>query len=629
MRLTERWAVALLVAFVAAYGVFFSVYQVRRHQVFWTDGDLVSVEQPIWNTLHGRFLRTTYYPIAGERVVDFEARTTESALGDHVQPILLALAVPYALVPRAETLLVLMSVSVGLGAIPLFRIARRRLRSAWWALLFALGYLFLPAVQTNSGWDVHGANFLPPLLLAALDAAESGKRGWWWLWAVLAMSCREDMPFLVGWAMLWMVPPARRREGAAMLGLGLALSLLYFLVVIPYFGGGGTPYLVRFFPLGTEMSLTGIFAAMQRPVFWQSNLTAFIVYNIRLALPLLFLYWLHWPALLAMAPTLLLNGFSWYPHMRLPAAWHYSASIVPWALIGAVDGLIVAERFLARRKAAVNWRGLIAEALLVSILAAHFLEGYTPLRWGFVWPTPVGREASAQSILREIPADAPISSELQLAAHLAGRETLRFFPDTRDAEWLLVDVWLGQYHYLNEAEVWSAVLADPGWETVQARDGLILLKRGQGPPQDVEQAFRPATGAWPKLSVQFGAPGSGLRLLEAAFLPRPGGSFFLCTRWVREGQGVATPRVQVQSAGAEPMAEQPLDGLRFAPLLFNRPGDIQECTHLPRPQGEALVRLAVIGDLGQLYPASLMAPGDWEGQATVEEGELVWRLAAW
>ena len=295
---------------VVAYAAYFSLYQIRQHRTFQTGLDTASIEQPIWNTLHGRFMRATYYPVSGSIVTDFSDRSTESLLGDHVQPILLVLALPYFLFPHTETLFITLSVAVALGAVPMYHIAERRFHIQWLALLFAIGYLLLPSIQVATVRDMHATAFLPPLLLAALDAAEREKRGWWWTATLLAMGCREDMPFLVGWAMLWMVSRKHRREAVGMFGIGAGLSLLYFAVVIPRFGGGGTPYLARFFPLGTDVSPAGIASVLQQPAFWHKILGTFVAYNVRLGLPLMFLYWLHWPTLLAILPVLFMNGFS-------------------------------------------------------------------------------------------------------------------------------------------------------------------------------------------------------------------------------------------------------------------------------------------------------------------------------
>ena len=474
----ERGVYGLLALAVVIYGLYFSLYQIQRHRAFETDVDLTNMEQVIWNTLHGRFMRATTYPTdTGRTITDFSKRVTENRLADHVQPILLLLALPYALVPRPETLLVVMSVAVGLGAIPVFRLAKRRLHTEGWALAFAVGYLLLPVVETNSGWDVHGMSFVPPLLLASLDAAEQGKRGWWWFWALLAMGCREDMPFLVGWAMFWMAPKAQRRNATLMLGWGTLWSILNFLVIIPSFGNEGSPYLVRFLPYGTPLTRQGVTNLLGQWQFWQVEVTKLLLYGLRLGFPFLFLCFLNWPALLAMAPTFILNGLNWFEPVIFPNRFHYAAPLVPWALIGALEGFLFLEDRLKKWKPSVNWRNVVGEALMVSMVAAHLVNGYTPLNHNFVWPRQTTRDAQLIAALEHISSQVTVSASPHLAAHLARRPNIRFFPDLRDAKWIAVDVEKGWDPYGGWRATLDTVRNDEDWEQVASGDGWVILRK--------------------------------------------------------------------------------------------------------------------------------------------------------
>jgi len=624
----EKLVRYILIIVVVIYGLYFSLYQIQRHRAFWTSIDLTNMEQTIWNTLHGDFMRSTVYPFTGQKIQDFNDRQTENRLGTHVQPLLLVLALPYALVPHPETFLVLMSVSVALGAIPFFRIARRRLDSDWWALACAIGYLMLPAVETSSGWDVHGTSFLPPLLLAALDAVESGKRGWWWFWTLLAMGCREDIPFLAGWAMFWLVPRERRREAIWMLGLGLGLSLFYFQIVIPHFGGSGTPFLAYFLPPGTEISPAGILPIVNQWAFWQHRLLLFVGYVVRLSLPLLFLYWLHLPTLLAMAPLLLINSLSLYPAAQFPNCWHYSVPIIPWALVGTVEGIVILEQFLGRWKPTVHWRGLIGEAVAVSILATHWMEGYTPLSQNFAWPIPTNREVAVERMLAQVPADASVSADPSLAAHLSQRRTLRLFPDQRDADWLIVDFWFGHDFYGHRFDAWREVLSDQRWETVAAHEGVILLRGGNGPPENVEPAFSPSADLpLSGLTAQFGEPGHGMHLVGVSVLSQPPFRF-LCTRWIREGE-IAFPHVIIRSSNKGIFFDGPLEVGRYLPELLSRPGSMQDCTEFAMAQhsSDASIYIFIKNEAGERSPVSLTDAGTWDGNVEVNDDALILHIS--
>ena len=183
--------------------------------------------------------------------------------------------------------------------------------------------------------------------------------------------------------------------------------------------------------------------------------------------------------------------------------------------------------------------------LVASVIGAHIVSGYTPLSLSFVWPAKTGREPTIQALLRQIPDNAPISAEMHLAAHLAARETLRLFPDLRDAEWIVIDAWFGGDPYGSFVNTWQGILQDPTWETVAAHDGLILLHKGLGPPQAIEGAFQPSdTLVLPPLDAWFGRTEDGLQLRGLNIYCRAAGLCYLCLEGIKTGASPLMPRWQ-------------------------------------------------------------------------------------
>lgn len=615
----EHWARLLLAVGVLIFISYFSMYQLQRHRALETNIDLANMEQTIWNTLHGNFMRSTTFPAAAGRgrAMDFTLRKTESRLGTHVQPLFMFLALPYAAFPHSETLLLLMCVSVGLGAIPVFRLARRRFASSdVMGSIFALGYLLLPIVETNAGWDPHGLSFLPTFLLLALDAAESGKRGWWWLWALLAMSCREDAPFLTGWAMLWMAPQERRKDRIAMVGLGFFLSLLYFVVVIPFFGGSGSPFYSYFVPANVDLTWQSIVNLLSQPEFWASEIRNLLRYNLFVGLPVLFLYLLSWRSCLAMLPMLLLNGLSWYIPAQSPHLYHYAAPIVPWALVGAMDGFLLAERGLHRYRPRYNWRGVLGEGLLACIVATHLLQGYTPLNVNFDWPTATTRDAASIRALSEVPQDVAISADVNLAAHLSQRETLRFFRDIRDAEWVALDFWLGWDFYGGRQETWLDLAQSPAWETVAVGPGWIVLRQGEGPPGMLTELFSPpAETKMRPLDVRFG--GEGRLHLTAVGLAQA--NTVLCSLWWSFDDENGVPWVRVSSSEGDVLYERSLHVARFAPQLMYSPS-FNDCTNLNMTiPSDADIHFFVLDAQQQRCELQVISVGKWDISTNAQE----------
>jgi uncharacterized membrane protein len=624
---SDRVAILILAFLILCYIVFFSAYQIQRHHAFETNLDTLSVEQPLWNTLHGQFMRTTYYPITGTPVTNFNDRKTDNLLGDHVQLGLLSLLIPYAIIPRTGTLMVTLCIAVGLGAIPMYRIAKRRLASPWLALLFAAGYLLLPAIETNTSWDIHGANFLPPLLLAALDAAESGRVKLWWVLAILAMSFREDFPIFVGWAMLWMAPRDLRRQARVMFGIGLIYSLVSFLVIIPYFGGGGTPYLVRFFPMGTAMTPQGIWSAVSQVSFWKNNFFKVIFYNVKLGFPLLFLYLASGPSLLAVLPMVLANGLSWYSYNLSPEIFHYSAILIPWVLVGTVDGLKNVTSYLSRRRARLNWIGVAGVALGTSIVTAHILLGYTPLSRVFVWPEVTARANVALAMIDQIPNNAPVSVDLHLAGHFSQFETVRVFPDIREAQWIMLDVWTGSYAlYINSKatqDLWNTIMVDPSWETVSARDGFILLKKGSGPPKGIPDAYRMTTVDSPAMDIQFG-DANQVALVNVSRITPSRSETIICTDWdLHEAQSGTAPELQFNSQ-MDTLTEAPGSQFRLSLTIFNGTGRYRICSRQDTDyydEQRSLVISMKTTDAKD-YPASIIEAGNWASYLSINKDEL-------
>ena len=624
---SKTWPRIILIAIILIYITYFSLYQIARYRALWTFIDLAAVEQTIWNTLHGRFMHYTIYPTVHKSIDVFTDRVTENRLGTHVQPILLLLALPYMLIPRPETLLVTMCITVGLGALPFYHIVKRRLHSEKWSLLLTLAYLLLPAIQTANGWDLHGTSLLPTLLLFAFDAAERHNLLWWWVWALLAMGCREDLPFLVGWAMFFMVPKDLRRQAGYMLGLGFVFSCLNFFVIIPYFSGGSTPYLSFFVSSNSGDTTGGLLNSLTDIIFWGPKIINFLRYNFQLAIPLLGLYYLHWPTVLAIAPTLVINSLSHKMTTIAPSYSHYSLPLIPWVLIGTLEGQRIVNRHLMRLNSTLPWRATLSGGLCLTILATQFMEGYTPLNKNFVWPRPAQHYAAIKTLSGLIPPNAPASIGEHLATHNAQRHTLRIFPDLRDVDWVFINVWQGGYPYGMAPGTWEQLFSDPTWETVSARDGLILLKRGQGPPAHIAAAFIPPNNDTQLLNIQFGESAAKLYLHALHIVPQPlSNTFYVCSDW--ENVGNESLNIKLGFYDPADQGSQVLDATYIYPSLFHQPGKFRDCTLLFKNTRNSNISITfeVQTETQQSLPLLIIDPGAWQKQLSQHDHKLYVQL---
>jgi uncharacterized membrane protein len=152
----RRLTQIVLWVLVLIYVVTFSALSVLKHNNFYSfTFDLGIMSQVVWNTSHGRF-----FEVSLGRPLDTEL--VGSYLGHHVRPIMLLLAPLYRLWADPRLLLILQSVALGLGAVPLFWIAQRELGRPRFAMMVVIAYLVYPALGYINLFDFHPVAFSIP-----------------------------------------------------------------------------------------------------------------------------------------------------------------------------------------------------------------------------------------------------------------------------------------------------------------------------------------------------------------------------------------------------------------------------------------------------------------------------------
>jgi len=139
---------------VSLYTLVFSYYTVLKHYTFQSFAwDLGIFVQALYSTIyHGRLF---YYTI--ENYVN----PSGSFFAIHFSPILLILIPFYATYPKPETLLVVQTAILALGAIPLYMIAREILKDKKLSIIPPLIYLLYPALHGANWFDFHTEVFIP------------------------------------------------------------------------------------------------------------------------------------------------------------------------------------------------------------------------------------------------------------------------------------------------------------------------------------------------------------------------------------------------------------------------------------------------------------------------------------
>lgn len=471
------------------YAVLLSVVTVLRHNSFATHAfDLGIHDQALYNILHSGYMRTTLY---GPYAIDY--------LGDHFSPILFLLAPAYAFFQDARTLLVLQSIFLAAGAVPLYLLTRAITRSAWLGLALALTYLLYPALHGVNLRDFHQIALICAPLLTAFYFLERGRRVPFLIALGLALLVKEEAALTVaavgGYLFLG--------KGQRRLGAGVALAgLAYFAFAVgwamPHLGG--KPQIdTRFsgyIASGWEGATGVAWALLTNPIFtviWILGNPQKLVFLLQIFLPVLFLpvfapaaAWM--PALPALAILLLTSA-----HTQYDITYHYAAHLIPTVFYLTALGMARVAGRLGERSSRIA----LAATLLVVALALNYLYGPLINKNGLQLRMPDRHDAVVAGFVAQIPREASVSAQSDIVTHLTARRTAYLFPDVADAEYLLLDTdpranfWPHEGLKARERAVRDMIphVRSGEFGLVRAEDGVLLLRRGADPARN-EEALR-------------------------------------------------------------------------------------------------------------------------------------------
>ncbi len=336
-------ATSLVTLLVVAFSTFFIMYLTTRHSVYLTNAeDLGNMDQAIWNTLHGRMLNQTICNTVGDTNCYSLAGITRFAI--HFEPILFPVSLLYVIWPDPRMLQIIQTLVVASGAFPAFWLARLRLRSELAGVGIAALYLLYPAQQFATVSDFHAVTFTAAFLLFTLYFMYTRRSVWLFVFAVLAMACKEEIPLVIAMFGLWSIIFQQRwRSGLALTLLACGWAVVSFLIVPHIFSPSGHSLVAsRYASLGhTPLEIARTFllhpiGVLKEHVFEHSH---FFYLRLLLTpagyLPLL-APWVLVLALPSLAVNLLSSDFNQYSGL-----YQYNAEIVPVLIFSTIEAIVL------------------------------------------------------------------------------------------------------------------------------------------------------------------------------------------------------------------------------------------------------------------------------------------------
>src|SRR5579859_3743464 len=337
------WLAMGLVGLAAAiFSTYFIYLHIGRQDAYLTPAeDLGTYNQAVWSILHGPFFHQTICNIISD--TNCYSLSGISRFAIHFEPVLLPISLVYLALPDPKTLLVLQTLVVASGAFPAFWLACLRLRNELVAVGIAVLYLLYPALQQAEVFDFHAVTLSAALLMFALYFMYTRRTAWLFVFAILSMACKEEIPLVIALFGLWtMLFQQRLRAGLALfilslgwIGLGL-LVIHYFspsghsLLASRYAALGGSPLAIARSVLLHPVGIIRVYVIEPNHLLYLRILLSPLGY-----LPLL----APWAFVLAV-PSLAINMLSSDYNMH-SGYFQYNAEIVPILIFSTIEGIVV------------------------------------------------------------------------------------------------------------------------------------------------------------------------------------------------------------------------------------------------------------------------------------------------
>jgi uncharacterized membrane protein len=413
----------ILAIMVILWAILLAAYAIARHERLNSSAfDLAIKSQVIWNSYQGRLFSSSI--------------EVEQYLGDHVQLIMLLIAPLFAVWENVNILLILQAVVLSLGAVPVFRIAKRNLNDSTLALLFAAIYLLYPSIAFVNRFDFHPITFAILFLLLAVDFVEIDRPYLASLFVLLALMTREEVGLTVFCLGLFVALVEQKWAlGAVWALVGIAWTSTAIFFIIPYFRGQSSDTLTRYSWLGSDLTeIIGTLISRPLYVFQHQFGNAFRwSFLAKLLLPVGFLALLAPVTLAVGIPALAINLLSETPSQS-SIYFQYISPVIPIIFLATIKGGVKLQNWLGPRLGLRVSKLVIAMILVAGVLVAWILDNPFTREIDDPYYSVYGLEEISNkeaflSAKEFVPAQAPIATMSAYASHLALRPQLSLFYD--------------------------------------------------------------------------------------------------------------------------------------------------------------------------------------------------------
>ncbi|MBM3251139.1 MAG: DUF2079 domain-containing protein [Candidatus Nealsonbacteria bacterium] len=426
----------------------------------------------------------------------------------HFVPLIYALALPFKLISRPETLIILNVLLMFSSIIPLYGLAFNIKKNKYFTLFITVLFLWYPTFQYITLYEFEMLRFSIPILLWMLYFWEKKNIGLYFLFTLLAVLAREEVGLTIamfGVYLLW--KERQRKVGITTIILGLGSFLVITQWIMPAFRSGDFVHVGAYW--FSQFGDTSI--GILKGIITHPLLLIKTVFNpIKLAnigmlfLPLLFLPFLAPAVLISIIASIGIGLLSGAPEHTSYMLYYISPSVpfIFYALLKAWPK--ITARFNARA---------VMSAMLAGIIISNIFFGPSPISLQF-WsknlrPAPfrtqnfhwsayrvTDHQRKVEEFVHLIPDEAIVSAEQFLAPRLFKKKGMMVFPqlETDDGKYKAEYVFIDKTNPVKTGAVavpgsWDGLRQNPqfyydwvekdflSWELIKAEDGYFLYRR--------------------------------------------------------------------------------------------------------------------------------------------------------
>jgi len=383
-----------------------------------------NMEQTVWNLAHGNGFTLTD-PMGTENI---------SRLAVHADFLLIFMVPFYMLWQDAKMLILIQNIIICLGALPLYWIAKDKLRSPYFGLLFSIAYLLYPPLQHIMLHDFHAVAFATTFLLFAYWFMVNKRYGLFILFAFFAGLGKETVWITVGLMGLYIAIWQNRKVLGGSVAM-VAFFIFYYLFwhAIPAVTISGQHFALQYLSEYGDNATSVVWNVLRHPnmVFLTLIQPDRLEYYYRLLLPVGFLPIFSPFALLFAAHSIVINTLSSYTLMR-QIDYQYNSDIIPFLFVSAVYGYKNIVSFVLQNRGKKKRAHVHPVGVVIFCMAlGSYLWGELPLTredrfFYFIWGLPE-KNTMKQVEDRLLPMYT-VSATNDIGAHFAKRKYLYNFP---------------------------------------------------------------------------------------------------------------------------------------------------------------------------------------------------------